>query len=1073
MAIYHFTVGHVSRSTGRSVVQAAAYITGMKMHEERRDKPAKYTNNQDVVYHHETLTPEWAGDEFRDANKVWNRLDAYEDEFANTYFKTQSTRERHLNSARVGMTFEGALPKELPNEVQVDLVREFVQEQYINAGHIVTFGIHLNEGNPHVHGLVSRRYINKDGSISLIKNRKMCEKLDEGVRKEWAEKVNQFLAREGLDIKIDHRSYEDQGLALIPTKHEGYNARKLEREGIESRICSENRTIRDENQQRVSQYPELIFKELTAQKATFSEFDVIRVVQNRTLDHPQLAQHVYESVMEKAIHIGHGFDGKKRFTSPEYHAKETELLADIEKLAATTVMRKIEPLVIQNCLNFYRSFGAKISQEQEQAVNTLCADSAFSVLVGRAGTGKTTGVLKPVVQLHQEAGFKVVGMALAAEAAKNLADETGCEAETIAYYTYRWNKISELETLLKSEHLSEKDRANNEVTLKEYQKTIPTNNTVIIVDEAGMVGTKDWYQLASMAVKTGAKLIVCGDDHQYKAIDAGDVLRYVIEIARANNCMAELSFIFRQNEDWMKEASMKLSQLETTAALMAYENRGHTRELETQEKMIQAIADQYLEKVTQTPNQTGIILTSTNAVRLALNKEIRLTLQNHGLLDQDAFTHQEKGFALGEKIVFLKNDRDQYHVRSESGKFAIKNGTRGTIEEVKPILLKSEKKSKTGEIIQEKVTTWEITVRVSDTDRVKFTLNEYQGFDHAYAMTGHKSQGQTLDWVIAHLSKYLDAYALYVALTRHRNDITLYHNKQEVESFSKFADNIRVGYKDLAIDYSIMSENYGAFFNVEEYKAYGREIMEGIKAGENVDTLLKDRAYLARLIVEEKDEHKLFVMQAGLTFERLEITAGLKARPLTLIEQKAQATVEQYALVAFEARDLWRQIRKTAPGVAAKNHLNYQRFDELRQERGSLANMIVASPVLHRPFLKEVTKGLGYGLSTIQKQAEAFQSTQLQQTLKANGLDRDTAKQLEVLSAYVEARDQFGQLWKDLKPQLQAAEGTLLKATLNDQVELVRNTSIQRDKLAYQIADNLESYQSLAKSIQACNSLAA
>lgn len=1067
MAICHYKAGHIKRSTGRSAVQNAAYITGTNLHEERRDQPARYGYKAKEVSFAKTYAPEWAGEDFHNTEKAWNAFENYEDEYAMLRYKKPETQEKHKQTAQTGMTVVAALPRELSPEIQKELMEDFIKNNFVSKGHVVTLGIHQDEGNPHAHLLISHRPIKEDGTISYTKNRAMCSRLGlKEQRKNWADMVNHYLEREGLDVRIDHRSYKDQGLDLIPTTHEGWHARKLEDQGIESRICADNRAIREENQQRISQYPEIIFKELNAQKATFSELDVIKVVQNRTLDHPHLAQHAFESVMEKAIHVGHGFNRQMRFTSPEYHAKEQELLANIEKLSATSVVRKIEPLAIQSCLNHFRFLGKEISDEQEQAVNTLCANSAFSVLVGRAGTGKTSSVLKPVVALHQEAGFRVVGMALAAEAAKNLANETGCKADTIAYYTYRWNEIPKLKESLKNPHLPDKDRFKDEAKLEEYQKTIPTKDTVIIVDEAGMVGTEDWYQLASMAAKTGAKLIVCGDDHQYKAINAGDVLRHAIDVAAANNCKAELSFIFRQTEDWMKEASMKLSQLETTAALMAYENRGNTRELETQEKMIHAIASQYLVKVTENPNETGIILTSTNAVRLALNKEIRQNLQRHGLLEKDAFTHQGKGFAIGEKIIFLENDRAQFKVQSESCQFAVTNGTRGTIEAVESVLVESKKESKTGEVTHEKVTTQQITVRVSDTDRVKYTLNEYQGFDHAYAMTGHKSQGQTLDWSIVHLSKNMDAYALYVGLTRHRGDVTLYHNKEEVESFSKFADNIRVGYKDLVIDYSINPENYEYYFNVEDYKALGREIMQGIKAGENVDDLLKERKETAQIILEEKDEHKLFVMQAGLTFERLEITAGLKARPLTLIEQKAQTTVEQYALVAFEARDLWRKIRRTAPGVAAKNHPEYQRFESLRQERGSLANMIMDAPVLHRPFLKEVTKDLGYGLATIQKQAEAFQSSQLQQALKASGLDRDTAKQLEVLSAYVETRDQFGQLWKDLKPQLQAAEGTLLKATLNDQVELVRHTSIQRDKLAYQIADNLESYQSLAKSIQ-------
>jgi hypothetical protein len=384
------------------------------------------------------------------------------------------------------------------------------------------------------------------------------------------------------------------------------------------------------------------------------------------------------------------------------------------------------------------------------------------------------------------------------------------------------------------------------------------------------------------------------------------------------------------------------------------------------------MARDYVEKVKNIPTHSGVVLTATNDTRLALNKEIREQLQAEGLLNLDAIQHQGKGLALGERIVFLANDRGQFYVKSSSGDFAVKNGTQGTIESIEPILIADEKRDRNGCLIAEREMSSQLTVRISEKERVTFTLSDYKDIDHAYALTGHKSQGQTVDWSMVHLSKNLDAYGLYVMMTRHRDDVTLYHNKEEVSSFSKFADNIRVGYKDLAVDYTIKPENYEAYFNVEDYKALGREIMQLIKdKGEKVNIaqekeilsspsssdnhtlstpfladLLKERKDLARLIVDEREDHKLFVMQAGLTFAKLEITTGLKQRPLTLIEQKAQVTVEQYAAIALEARNTWQEIRKTAPGSLAKSHPDYPKFDELRQERGSLANIIMEAQTL-------------------------------------------------------------------------------------------------------------------------------
>lgn len=1066
MAICHYSVGHVSRSTGSSSVFSAAYITGEKLHDDRLDKSKSYSNKEEIV-DSGTLIPTWANAKFKDTQYAWNAFEKHADKFAESYYKTKETQDKFKQSAQIGMKVILALPKDLSEEVNKELMHDFMQQHFISKGHVVTYGIHMNEGNPHGHLLVSHWKIEEDQSISRFKNSQLYSRNGlKQQRENWANTVNHYLEREGLEVRIDHRSYKDQGIDLIPTTHEGWYARKLEREGIESKICSENRAIKEENMERVAQYPEIILKELTAQKATYSELDILKTVEKRTLDHPDIAQHVFESVLDKSIPIGHGFDSQPRFTSPEYHEKENIALEDFKHLALRNCENKISSSVIDNYISEFRSKEEKMSEEQEKAVRSLCSDSGFGVLIGRAGTGKTTSVLAPVVDLYTAAGYKVMGMALAAEAAQNLSKETGCEAETIAYYTYRWNEIEKAKLALESGTLTNKERHKLEIKLEKYKNSLPTKDTVIIVDEAGMVGTVQLQQISEMAIRTGAKLILCGDDHQYKAIDAGDIFRKAIEGASKAGCMAELTKIFRQNIDWMREASMQLSQLEGARALVAYENRGHVRELDTKDDMIREISSLYLEKALNKPEESGCVLTSTNDVRLNLNAVIRKGLQAKGLLGKDVIEHQGKGFAIGEKIIFLENDRTQWNVKSKSGKFAVKNGTRGTIESIEAITQKVSFKDDKGKKTTKDIATHKFTVHVGGKEKVKFTLHDYKDFDHAYAVTGHKSQGQTVDWSMVHLSKRLDAYGLYVMLTRHREDITLYHNREEFESFNNVIDSIRVGYKDLAIDYTINPENHEYFFNVEDYKVLGREIMQGIRAGTRVDDLLKERKDLARTIVEEKDAHKLFVMQAGLTFEKLEITAGLKARPLTLIEQKAQATVEQYALMATEARELWRDIRKTSPGSLAKIHPEYPKFEELRQERGSLANLIMEAPILHRPFLKDVMKDLGYGVTTIQKQAEAFQSKQLLHTLQRDGLDLETSQKLQVLSSYVEARDQFGQLWQDLRPQLKAAEGTLLKPTLNDQIQHLRDSSIQRDKLAYQIVENLESYQGLAKSIQ-------
>ena len=1063
MAIFHYSVGHVSRSTGRSPVQSAAYITRNALYEERRGVSANYQNAGPVLVH-ETLLPEGADESFKDTQKVWNHFDHYEDKYARVRYKTEETQEKYMMSARTALTIEFALPLELSPEVHEEMVRDFLEKTFVAQGHVVTFAIHPDEGNPHAHAQISTRAMGEDGTISYTKNRDMSSRLGLVAQREaWARTANFYLEREGISARIDHRSYEEQGIDLIPSVHEGWYARRLAARGETSRLVEENKDIAAENATLVATTPSLILEELTRQRATFGEGDILKLVQKRTQDIPELAQHVFESVLKEAVPVGYDLWRRPRYTSQEYRETEAALVDHLKVLTHARVEKEIPSARVEASLK-ERQEGGHLSPEQEAAVRSFCGRHAFGVLVGRAGTGKTTGVLKPVVELHQAAGFKVMGMALAAEAARVLQQETGCESATIASYLYRWHEYEKLDQKLSADHFIElKQRRALDEGLHSYDSQfIPTKDTLILVDEAGMVGTKQWRALSAMALKTGAKLLVCGDDHQYKAIEAGDAFRKALEIAKEQDNQVELTQIFRQKEAWMAEASLNLARLETKEALMAYERRGHAVGCDTEGDLIDEMASDYGAKIQEDPTSSGCVLTSTNGVRVQLNGAIRKNLQGRGLLAADLFSYQGRKYALGDQLIFLKNDKKGAFVRSDTKGVHVTNGTRGVLERVTFVskVKVSSQKGKRLRICQVP----HLIVRTKEGARLSFSLDAYDKIDHAYALTGHKSQGQTVDWSFVHLSKQLDAYGLYVMLTRHRRDVTIYYNKEEVGSFERYSDQVRTGYKDLVVDYTILPEHEEFYFNVEDYKLLGREIVLGIKNNQDVSALIQERKVLGHDILSDQDAHRLFVLQGGLTFERIAMATGVKRRPLSVVEERAAATTSQYALAALEARDMWREIRKTAPGSLAKSHPDYASFKDLCAERDSLASLIMTAPSLHRPFLKDVHKALGYGIAGIKKQAESFQASQLKAALHQHP-DRGECLRRERLLSYVSARDEARARWSGLKPALKKKESQRLSASLDKEVNAFKEASRHRDVLAHEITHHLEDYQKTAAAL--------
>lgn len=1077
MAIFHQHVGYVSRSTGRSSVQCAAYILGEKIVEDRRGITANYENkskNGQISYKG-TVLPEGVNEKYKDASVLWNAVENNEDRVAKEQYKTPETQNKYLQSARTAQTDEFALPIELSHEAHKRIMDEYIKEFYVSKGLGVTFSKHNDEGNPHAHLEITMRTFKEDGSFSKYKCRSITTRQSLRQRRLLlAEITNKVLEQNGIDARVDARSFEDQGLNLIPTVHEGWQARDRVERGLQSNLVNENISIRSKNAEKLMDHATILFAELTTNKATFSRGDIIKAVQNRTLDNPNHMQYVYETVLKNAVTVGEDFQGHPRYTSPEYHQKEQNLLGNLGSL----VESKVDKVISQSTIDFYienfRKSGGKMSDEQEIAVRNLCSDRQLSALVGRAGTGKTTSVLKPIVDLHKQAGFTVMGMSLAAEAAQNLAKETGCVAHSMEHYLYRWDKIVEFEKALKYKDLSANEFNKITKKLEKYRETLPTENTVIIVDEAGMSGTHDWNRLINKVIETGAKLIVCGDDRQLKAVSAGDVFRLVVEMGNTLGFKSEVTQIFRQNEDWMRSTSMQLANQETGEALVTYEQRGHVKESSSEATMVQAIADEYVERVVQNlkdnptgdpkKHKTGVVMTSTHKVRLDLNTAIRDNLQKNELIGQDLVAVGGKTFAVGDQILFTKNDHSQWDVKSDSKDFSVQNGTRGTVVSIEEITQNVEVEGKCFTI-----NTHEFAVRVDDgKDLVRFTLNDYKNIEHAYAMTVHKCQGKTLDWAIAHIGSIQNMESLYVMLTRHRDDVSIHYNREDYESYKNLVRSISIGLKDLACDYTIKPENEEFFFNIQDYKQIGQEICEAMRTGEGTDRLMTERKEVAYQIAETWDEHKSFANQAGLSKEMVEITAGLRVRPMTTHEEKAQIAVEAYVILANEARETWNTIRKSCPASGYKHHDLYPTFDEQRLDRGKAAALVIEFGSLARPFVHEAHKDIGYGMKVIQGQADAVRTLLFQKELRQRAVkskDMDTLKKLDTLVAYMDARDLFRSEWSNYKREEQSLKSTLLEASLETLKERAQYHGTQRDVLAYKITQEMDEFKTLADTI--------
>ena len=263
MALYHFHVTQIKRSRGQSAMACAAYRAGEKLYSERYGETSDYTRKGGVICS-EILLPANAPPELADRQTLWNSLEA---------------AEKNKN-AQLAYSFDIALQNEFSLDENIDLARHFLLENFVARGMIADFAVHeadKEEGgipNPHFHVLCPIRPLNPDGTWgdkqhrvyrldgagNRIKDENGKDVFDaipttdwgspetlDHWREAWADLCNQKFEEKGLSDRIDHRSYEAQGIALIPQIHEGPAVRQMEAKGIRTNKGDLNRWIKATN----------------------------------------------------------------------------------------------------------------------------------------------------------------------------------------------------------------------------------------------------------------------------------------------------------------------------------------------------------------------------------------------------------------------------------------------------------------------------------------------------------------------------------------------------------------------------------------------------------------------------------------------------------------------------------------------------------------------------------------------------------------------------------------------------------------------------------------------------------
>jgi Ti-type conjugative transfer relaxase TraA len=702
MAIYHLTAKVISRARGQSVVASAAYRAGQTLADDRYGLTHDYTHKKGVE-HSEILAPEGAPSWVLDRQRLWNEVEAFE----------------KRKDAQLARELEIALPIELTAAEQVALARDYALRNFVSKGMIADINIHREDpNNPHMHMLLTMRKISGEHGFGP-KERGWNTKA--GLlewRAQWAEVANEHLAHAGHSFRIDHRTLDAQQIELTPGQKIGigrdrHEAPKLPHY-IEERIAESQRIAR-ENGETIIADPAVALRALTHQRSTFTHHDIGRFLHTRTDGAVQFDEaYLKVTTSKEIVPLGLDESRRMRFTTRDMLEAEKSLLSRSTSMAARRG-HGVAPHAQASVLT-----PSTLSAEQRAAFEHVTSAGDVKALVGVAGSGKST-LLAAARQAWEAQGLTVKGAALSGIAAENLQAASGIKSRTLASYEYAW---------------------------KEGRDPL-TRDDVLVIDEAGMIGTKQLERMLAAADKARAKVVLVGDPEQLQAIEAGAPFRGIVgEVG-----MIELTQVRRQTQAWAREATQALSRGETAHALAVYEEHGEivptATKLEARDHLLAA----WSADADRASSQSRLILAYTREDVRELNaaaREIRKNRHELGRSHLIATTRGDRELSPNDRIVFLRNEKS----------LGVKNGSLGTIEAIEHGVLQ---------------------VHLDDKEETQVVVDtrDYQDLDYGYATTIHKSQGSTVDRAYVLASRYFDRHTSYVALSRHREAATLFYAQED------------------------------------------------------------------------------------------------------------------------------------------------------------------------------------------------------------------------------------------------------------------------------------------------------
>jgi Ti-type conjugative transfer relaxase TraA len=484
---------------------------------------------------------------------------------------------------------------------------------------------------------------------------------------------------------------------------------------------------------KVRRDPAHILKVITDKNETFTRSDIVRGLAEHFTDPLSLGSAVKKAMQSNAL-IEVQPKPNQRYSTLETINLKFALSDCVDQLAQSdsivVASRHVDAAIAKQDKTLDASVGASLSGEQKTAIQHCVSPVQISCVVGLAGSGKST-MLSAVRDAYERQGLNIRGATLSGKAADELENSSGIRSRTLASLERSWKKGFE------------------ELTPKD----------VLVIDEAGMIGTRQLYRFIEQVQKSGAKIILVGDPEQLQPINAGTPFKDFTEQVGA----ISLREIHRQKKDWQKQASLDLAERRIDKALDAYEAHGNVKQTrDTSEAISHLVSDYMFDRSANTDGTKQLALAYRRKDVFAINQQIRSEWQSVGELSNEVLLqtkHGKRAFAVNDRILLTENDHT----------LGVKNGMLGTVESV----------------TQDKLVISLDADKGKSRRSVTINPNLYYSYDHGYATTIHKSQGATVDKTYVLGSVLMDRHLTYVAMTRHKQNTTFYGDFYSIQKMCR------------------------------------------------------------------------------------------------------------------------------------------------------------------------------------------------------------------------------------------------------------------------------------------------